>query len=327
MKNSGASKILKRLSSFAGLIIVLVVLCVIFTLSNPLFLTFDNIIAILRQLSIYGIVGIGMGFLIINGYLDLSIGGIVGLCGVTVSMLMVEAGLSMWVAMPISLLVGALISTINGLIITYTGIPAFIYTLAMTNVFRGLIYLLTAGQSISRFDPAFLAISRSSLLGIPIPIYLFFAVLILAWVILNKTTLGRSIYIVGGNRVAATFSGLNTKRVTICCYIISGVCAGICAIVLASKLSSVQPTMGASYEMEAISVAVIGGISLTGGEGSIVGILLGALILGVIDNGMIMMGISSYWQMIVKGLVIVVAVVFDILRKRQATQRLKANKA
>ncbi len=310
-------KIKNRLGSSSALILVLILLCIIFQLKNPLFFTFDNVIAVLRQLSIYGVVGIGMGVLLLNGYLDLTVGSIVGFCGVLVAMLMTQFGFPVWAAIILTLLSGAAIGAFNGTVITVTGIPPFIFTLAMTAAYRGIIYLITGGKTISGFSDGFLAIGRKSLLKIPVPVIIFFIVLFIVWFILNKTTFGRSVYICGGNPMAARYSGLNVKRTAIISYAICGMTAAIAGIILASKLASAQPTLGNSYEMEAISVAAIGGISLAGGVGSITGVLLGALILGVIDNGMIMMGITSYWQMVVKGVVIVAAVIFDIYRKNK----------
>ncbi|MCI8937188.1 MAG: ABC transporter permease [Lachnospiraceae bacterium] len=306
------------ISQYSGLVIILVIICIIFQAKNPLFLTFDNVIAILRQLSIYGIVGIGMGFLILNGYLDLTVGSMIGICGVTVAYLMTVANLPIWLSVLLTLAAGGAIGAFNGAVITYTGIPAFIFTLAMTTVYRGIIYLVTDGKTISNLPKAFLAIGRNNIMGIPIAIIIFFATLIIAWVILNRTTFGRSVYVAGGNPLAAKYSGINNRKITILCYMICGVTAAMAGTVLAAKLSAVQPTLGNSYEMEAISVAVIGGMSLTGGVGSIAGILLGALVLGVIDNGMIMIGLASYWQMVVKGIVIVIAVIFDIYKKKGA---------
>lgn len=236
---------------------------------------------------------------------------------------MTRLDMSMWVAMLLTVLVGGIIGLFNGAVITATGIPAFIFTLSMTGVYRGIIYLITKGATINKFGDDFLAIGRSSFLGVPIPIYIFIAVLLIAWVILSKTTFGRSVYVAGGNPLAARYSGLNNKRITIACYGISGVTAAIAGIVLASKLTSAQPSLGTSLEMEAISVAVIGGMSFNGGEGSIIGILLGAMVMGVIDNGMIMIGITSYWQQVVKGIVIVIAVIFDIYRKKGVFSQLK----
>jgi len=316
-ERSMLKKIKNRLGSSSALILVLILLCIIFQLKNPLFFTFDNVIAVLRQLSIYGVVGIGMGVLLLNGYLDLTVGSIVGFCGVLVAMLMTQFGFPVWAAIILTLLSGAAIGAFNGTVITVTGIPPFIFTLAMTAAYRGIIYLITGGKTISGFSDGFLAIGRKSLLKIPVPVIIFFIVLFIVWFILNKTTFGRSVYICGGNPMAARYSGLNVKRTAIISYAICGMTAAIAGIILASKLASAQPTLGNSYEMEAISVAAIGGISLAGGVGSITGVLLGALILGVIDNGMIMMGITSYWQMVVKGVVIVAAVIFDIYRKNK----------
>ena len=201
------------ISQYSGLVIILVIICIIFQAKNPLFLTFDNVIAILRQLSIYGIVGIGMGFLILNGYLDLTVGSMIGICGVTVAYLMTAANLPIWLSVLLTLAAGGAIGAFNGAVITYTGIPAFIFTLAMTTVYRGIIYLVTDGKTISNLPKAFLAIGRNNIMGIPIAIIIFFATLIIAWVILNRTTFGRSVYVAGGNPLAAKYSGINNRKI------------------------------------------------------------------------------------------------------------------
>ncbi|MDO5575244.1 MAG: ABC transporter permease [bacterium] len=307
-----ATQLMKQ---YSGLLLVIIVLFTVISVSNQNFCTVDNILAILRQISIYGVLGIGMGILIINKQLDLTVGAIAGLSAVVGGLVMIKGG-GVFAAIIAAVAAGAILGAVNGIVVAKTGISAFIFTMAMTQVYRGMIYLITDGKPISPFPDLFLNVNRSSVLGIPIPVIILFIIVFIGWVILNKTSLGRKICATGGSEVAARYSGINTGRMTIASFIICGITAGISGVLLASKLQSAQPTLGTGLEMDAISVAAIGGISLDGGAGTIGGILLGAIIIGIINNGMIMMGINSYWQMIAKGLIIVFAVVFDIIKKK-----------
>ena len=308
------------LKKYSGLTVVLAVMVVIVTVTNPKFIYLDNINAVLRQMSVYGVMGVGMAILIINGYFDLSVGAIAGLSGVMAALVMQNGGNAL-LGVLTAILVGTVIGIFNGAVVCYTEIPAFVFTLAMTQIVRGAVYLITGGSPVTGITEGFFMINKGSFLGIPLPIYIMFAVMLLGWVLLNHTVIGRSIYAVGGGPVAAKYSGIQTIRVTLFSFGLCGFTAALGGIILASKLQSAQPTMGVSYEMDAISVAAIGGTSLAGGEGTIGGVLFGAMILGVINNGMVMMGISSYWQMVVKGIVIAGAVIIDIARKKAALNK------
>ncbi|MCQ4896591.1 ABC transporter permease [Anaerotruncus sp. DFI.9.16] len=315
-------RLLRILVKYSGLMLVLVLMVVIVTVKNPNFIKIENVIGVLRQMSIYGVMGVGMAILIINGYFDLSVGAIAGLCGVLAAMVM-NAGGNMVAAILTALAAGIAIGVFDGLVVCTTKIPAFVFTLAMTQVVRGAIYLITGGSPVTGLTKGYLAIGKDSWFGVPIPIYVMFAVMFLGWVLLNHTAMGRSIYATGGNPTAARYSGLKINRITLFSFGLCGAAAAVGGILLSSKLQSAQPTMGVSYEMDAISVAAIGGTSLAGGEGSIGGVLLGAMILGVINNGMVMMGINSYWQMVVKGTVIAGAVIIDIARKSSNGRKTK----
>lgn len=311
---------INSLKKYSSLLVVLLALVAMFTLANPLFISIDNILAVLRQISIYGVMGIGMAALIINGFLDLSVGAMAGMTGM-VAVYIMRAGGNMWQAILGALAVGIGLGLFNGSIIAITKIPAFILTLAMTQVFRGTIYLITGGAPLSGLTEGYLAIGRGSLMGIPIPIYVLAVMLLLGWFILNRTSIGRAIYACGGNAEAAKYSGLKVNRVTLFSFGYCGAMAAVGGVLLSSRLQSAQPSMGTSYEMEAIAVAAIGGTSLTGGEGTIAGVFLGSVIMGVINNGMVMMGINSYWQMVVKGTVIALAVIVDMMRKNHSSRK------
>ena len=309
------NRYLKNLQKYSGLLLVLVAMVVVVSISNGNFLKLDNIIAVLRQMAIYGVMGVGMAIAIITGYFDLSAGATAGLCAMAAAMAM-NAFDSAVVGVLVALIVGTLVGAFNGFIVIKTGIPAFVFTLAMTQIIRGSIYLISDGKPVAIKNKAYSSIGNGNLFGIPVMIYILFLIMFLGWVLLNHTITGRSIYAVGGSALGARYSGINTERIILFAFALCGFTSGLGGVMLSAKLTSAQPTMGTGYEMDAISVAAIGGTSLAGGEGSIGGVLLGAMILGVINNGMIMMGISSYWQMVVKGIVIAVAVIIDIARKK-----------
>ena len=311
----------KLIQKYSGLLIVLAIMVIVVSAKNPNFIKLDNIIAMLRQMSIYGVMGVGMAIAIITGYFDLSAGAIAGMCAAVAAMVM-RAGGSATLAILAALATGTAIGFFNGLIVIKTNIPAFVFTLAMTQVVRGSLYLITDGSPVTGMTKEYATIGNGSWLGIPIMIYIFFFVLFLGWLLLNHTVMGRSIYAVGGNPTGARYSGIKQNSVILFSFALCGLTAGLGGVMLSAKLTSAQPTMGTGYEMDAISVAAIGGTSLAGGEGTMGGVLLGAMILGVINNGMIMMGINSYWQMVVKGIVIAVAVIIDMARKNPSANKL-----
>lgn len=314
----------KLLQKYSGLLLVLMVMVVIVSIRNPNFIKLDNVIAVLRQMSIYGVMGVGMAIAIITGYFDLSVGAIAGMCAAVAAMVMRDGG-NAFMAIIAALLVGTVLGTFNGFVVVTTKIPAFVFTLAMTQVTRGSLYLITGGNPVVGMTEGYAAIGSNSWLGIPIMVYIFFLILLLGWILLNHTILGRSIYAVGGNPTGARYSGIKQNSIIVTAFSICGFTAALGGIMLSAKLTSAQPTMGTGYEMDAISVAAIGGTSLAGGEGTMGGVLLGAMILGVINNGMIMMGINSYWQMVVKGIVIALAVIIDIARKTPRTKKQKVS--
>ena len=316
MKSQSQNRFLATLQKYSGLLVVLVVMVVIVTIRNHNFMTLSNIVAVLRQMSIYGVMGVGMAIAIITGYFDLSAGASAGMCAMIAGMVMSRVNNAL-LGVLVAILVGVAIGAFNGFVVIKTGIPAFVFTLAMTQVVRGSIYLISNGKPVAITNRGYTAIGNGDLFGIPIMIYIMFLVMFLGWVLLNHTITGRSIYAVGGNALGARYSGVHTERIILFAFALCGFTSALGGVMLSAKLTSAQPTMGTGYEMDAISVAAIGGTSLAGGEGSIGGVLLGAMILGVINNGMIMMGISSYWQMVVKGIVIAAAVIIDIARKKK----------
>lgn len=299
-----------------GVYITLVVLVVIFSLLSSNFLTAGNMINLFRQIAINGLIAIGMTMVITTGGIDLSVGSILGLTAMVTAFLMVS-GVPPVIAVLVCLALGALLGLINGFIIAQYKLQAFIVTLATMTTFRGLTYVISDGKPISNISDSslFTFIGKGDILGIPIPIFIFFIAFAIAYVVMNKTVFGRNVYATGGNEVAAELSGIDVKNTHMKVYVISGILAALAGLILISRLNSAQPTLGDGYELDAIAAVVIGGTSLTGGRGRISGTLIGILILGVISNGLNIIGVSSFYQEIVKGLIILIAVFLD--RKNQ----------
>jgi putative xylitol transport system permease protein len=298
-----------------GIIIAFVLLCVALTFLNKYFLTPENITNILLQTSINGILAMGMTLVILTGGIDLSVGSVLAFASIVAATFVTgDNPQSPLVALLVGLLTGALLGLINGCIIAYLKIPPFVATLGMLSVARGLTYAYTGGMPVPNLSESFLNLGEGSLLGVPLPIVIFVLIFAILWVVLNHTSYGRMVYAVGGNVKSARTAGIQTRRVTASVYAIAGLLAGLGGLILTARTSSALPQAGVSYELDAIAAVVIGGTSLSGGVGSITGTLLGALIIGTINNGLDLLGVSSAYQQIVKGCIIVVAVLLDYSR-------------
>ncbi len=295
-----------------GVYLTLAILVVIFSLLSSNFLTAGNMINLFRQIAINGLIAIGMTMVITTGGIDLSVGSILGLTAM-VSAYLMTSGVPPIIAILVCLALGALLGLVNGFIIAQYKLQAFIVTLATMTTFRGLTYVISNGKPISNISDSsiFGFIGKGDILGIPIPIFIFFIAFAIAFVVLNKTVFGRNVYATGGNETAAKLSGVDVKKTHIMVYVISGLLAALAGLILISRLNSAQPTLGDGYELDAVAAVVIGGTSLAGGRGRISGTLIGILILGVISNGLNIIGVSSFYQEIVKGLIILVAVFLD----------------
>lgn len=300
----------------AGILIGFVIICVIISIMNSDFLSMENLLNVLRQVSTITIIAIGMTLVIILAGIDLSVGSIMALSGVVTGGLIAFSGVPMWLAVIAGLLIGILFGLINGYFTAYKYMPAFIVTLATMNIARGAAYVYTDGKPIRVMSDEFNFIGSGYVGPIPVPVIYMFIIIVVVSLIMNRTKLGRYMYAVGGNMEAARFSGINTKRVQLFAYTLSGFLAAFSGIVLASRMFSGQPTAGMGAELDAIAAVVLGGTSMSGGRGRIGGTVIGALIIGVLSNGMNLMGINSFWQYIVKGIVILIAVYVDIVKKR-----------
>jgi erythritol transport system permease protein len=313
--------------------IALVVLAIVFAFLSPAFLTTGNLVILTKQVALNAILGIGMTFVILTAGIDLSVGSIVGLAGMiagglinqglVLPMFGVAIFFNIWIVMLIGLLVGVFVGAINGLLITRLNVTPFIATLGMLYVARGAALLRSSGATFPNLignpelgNTGFPILGAGTFLRLPIPIWIMVAFAIIAAFVATKTPFGRQVYAVGGNERAAELSGIRVKRIKLLCYIISGFCAAVVGLIISSQLVASHPATGETYELNAIAVVVLGGTSLMGGRGAMGGTIIGAFVIGVLSNGMILLGISEFWQTVIKGLVIILAVVIDQLQHR-----------
>lgn len=305
-----------------GILIVLIIICLLVSLLTDKFLTSNNIISVLRQISINMYIALGMTLVIILGHIDLSVGSIVAMSGTLTVGFIVTQNLPIGWAIAGGLFLGTLAGLFNGLIVSAFKVPAFIITMAMMNVASGVAYVYSGGQATRITDDFFVEIGTGYLLGIiPLPVVYMTVLIALMGFLLTKTRFGTYIYAIGGNREAARLSGVPTKAVEIVVFTLSGFLSAFAGLVLASRMYSGQPSVGVGYELDAIAACVLGGISMSGGRGRISGTIFGAVVIGVISNGLNLIRVSSHWQLIVKGLIIVCAVLLDSQKERLSTYK------
>lgn len=319
-------------------LIVLFVLIVVFSGLSPSFLSPENLVIMSKHVAINAIIAIGVTFTILAGGIDLSVGSIAGLAGIVAGGLIAQGlvleplGVAVFfhplVIVGIALLVGLLVGLVNGLIITRLGVAPFIATLGMLYVARGATLLYSNGAtfsqlggSASRSNTGFEWIGIGQIAGIPVPIWLMVVFAVGAWFIAAKTPFGRRVYAVGGNERAAGLSGIPVNRVKVAVYMIAGVCAAMAGLIIASQLEAAHPAAGETFELNAIAAVVLGGASLSGGRGTIGGTIVGAFVIGFLNDGLVILGVSSFWQMVAKGVVIILAVVVDQLQARLEGRR------
>lgn len=286
------------------------ILCLIISILTPRFLNINNILNVLTQVSVNAIIAIGMSFVILTGGIDLSVGSILAISG-AVAASIVKSGNSLFSAIMAAVVIGILIGGFNGIIISKRKIQPFIVTLATMTIFRGVTYVFTNGIPISGLDTNFTSIGNKRLIGVPLPVIFIIIVFLLAWYILTQTRFGRYVYALGGNEDSARLSGINTDRVKMLVYIICGIASSISGVIVTSRIGSASPNAGTGYELDAIAAVVLGGTSTAGGEGNVTGTIIGAMIIGVLNNGLNLMNVSPFYQSIVKGIVILLAVMMD----------------
>jgi inositol transport system permease protein len=302
---------LKSWMSKYGLLSAFLGLCALLSWATPAFFTLQNWIIVLRQISINGILAVGVTYVLLTGGVDLSLGSQVALTGVVAASFAHPGEYLPIAPIVMGIATGTLCGIANGVIVTRGRVAPFIATLGMMTVARGLALVISAGKPVSNLSDAFTSIARTDLLGVPVPIAILGIVAALSYLLLTNMRLGRYIYAIGGNEAAARASGINVIAVKNFTYAVSGAMAGLAGIVLASRITTGQPNAGIAYELDAIAAAVIGGTSLSGGVGGVGGTIQGALLMGVINNGLDLLNVSSYYQQIIKGAIIVGAVWLD----------------
>lgn len=318
---------IKQLTSRFQSLIALFALCVIISLLSDKFLTADNAWNVMRQISVNVCVSLGMTLVILTGGIDLSVGSVLALSsaiaagllknGIEFSSANLFVGFTMLGAIVVGLLTGTFIGTFNGFVITRFRVPPFVATLAMLTIARGLTMLWTKGYPVSGLGNNFAWLGTGWLLGIPAPVWISGVCVLLVAVLASRTIFGRYVYAIGGNESAATLSGINVKRIKVLVYAIAGGLAATGGLLVTSRLDAAQPNAGMGYELDAIAAVVIGGTSLSGGKGSVWGTVLGAVIIGVLNNGLVLLNVSPFWQQVVKGAVILLAVIIDRANARK----------
>ncbi|MBB3978204.1 erythritol transport system permease protein [Rhizobium azooxidifex] len=308
----------------------LIAIIVVFSILSPYYLTVENFLIMSSHVAIFGLLAIGMLLVILNGGIDLSVGSTLGLSGVIAGFLMQGVQLEqlgvilyppVWAVVVLTCALGAFVGAVNGVLIAYLRVPAFVATLGVLYCARGVALLMTNGLTYNNLsgrpelgNTGFDWLGFNRLFGIPIGVLVLAALAIICAVVLNRTSFGRWLYASGGNERAAELSGVPVKRVKITVYVLSGICAAIAGLVLSSQLTSAGPTAGTTYELTAIAAVVIGGAALTGGRGTIQGTMLGAFVIGFLSDGLVIIGVSSYWQTVFTGAVIVLAVLLNSIQ-------------
>ena len=302
-----------------GIFVAFVVICFILSLITPQFLTVSNWTIIVTQVSINALLAFGVTFVIITGGIDLSLGSIVAVAGIVAAMMAHPDTYPVIVPIVAGLLAGVFVGAFNGFVITKSKIAPFIVTLGTMTIGRGLALILSKGRPISNLSDSFNFIGGGNIFGIPFPIIVLVVAFVTCAIILKKTILGRYIYAVGGNEQAAKAAGINVNQIKMAVYSICGLLSGLAGILLTSRITTGQPNAGAGFELDAIAAAIIGGTSTSGGTGTMTGTLIGALLIGIISNGLDLLNVTSYYQQVVMGVIIIGAVVLDSWNQKRNT--------
>ena len=307
------------ISKFAtryGTVVFFALICATFAILRPhSFFKISNVVTVLRQISILAILGAGLTVVMITGRIDLTIGNTTSAISVLVGALMVDFGMNVWLACIIGVAAGALLGALNGATVAYIGIPDFIATLSMGFLISGFNQAYTKGHPISNLPKVFSIFGKGNLLGIPVSIYMMFICLVVVYIVLNKTRFGRHVYAIGGNQEAAMMSGINVKKNLLMSYVVSGMGCALGAIILSSRLQTCHPSAGDAYMMDALATVYVGATAFKNGEPNIMGTFIGALIIGVLNNGLTLCNVSYYSQDIAKGAVILLAVTITSIQR------------
>ncbi|MCD7744576.1 MAG: ABC transporter permease [Lachnospiraceae bacterium] len=310
----GMNYIKRNIGTLGGLLILVIIV----SISTPKFLTGSNILNLFKSNSVNAIISCGMLLAILMGEIDISVGSTVGLTGIVGAYLITNAGLPVPVTVVLVLALGALVGLINGIAISYLQVPAFVATLATQCIGRGLTEIISGGVTIRVRNEAYTSLGNSTFGGISVIIIYAAIVLIFTWFLLNRTRFGYYIYALGGNKTAASYSGVDVRKFNMLPYVLIGLYCGLGGLIWSARLGSAAATLGSGFEMDAIAAVVIGGTSMSGGVGTVGGTFIGILIIGVITNGLNLMGINSFWQDVFKGIIIMAAVVLDVFRKSRS---------
>lgn len=320
-KYSFSKSLKEAIKSQMGILIALLVMCVFLSVTTSSFLATANIFNVLRQIAVNVFLACGMTMVIILGGIDLSVGAIIALSGCSCASMITKAEINPFVAIIISVAIGTLIGLINGLIISFSTIPPFIVTLATMNISRGLARVMVNNKTVAVNNSIYKFIGTGYVGAVPVHIIFIIVIVVISAIVLTRTRFGRSIYAVGGNKMAAQYSGINARKVTLLVFVINGLLAGCAGILSSSRAMVGQYSLGDGAEMDAITAVVLGGTSMTGGVGTIGGTVIGCAIVGILNNGMNLLGIDSSWQYIVQGIVVLLAVGIDYLKKLGVFQK------
>ena len=309
----------RRLDSFRkelGALTGLILLCIVMSFASPYFLSLTNLMNVLRQSTLIGIVAAGMTMIIITGGIDLSVGSILSLSSCLTAGMIIWYGWNVWLSVALGIIIGAVFGLLNGLLITQIPLPPFIATLGIMGVARGLAFVYTGGAPIYTFPKSFRYLGQGMIGPVPFPVILMLIIYVLFYILLKRTKLGRYTYAIGGNEEAAILSGIQVGKFKTVVYALTGALAALAGMILAARLDAATSVAGDGFELDVIAAVVIGGTSLSGGQGGVIGSLIGALIMGVVRNGLNLLLVSSHWQRVILGVIILVAVTVDVLRKR-----------
>ena len=316
MRSSALNKPVEAIRRLSVLGILLLI-CVVFAFGSSEFLTVSNLLNVALQTSIIAIVAIGMTFVILTAGIDLSVGSLMAICGALAAGIAVRQGMDTYLSISIALGAGLFLGAINGLMIVKGSIPPFVATLSMLAIARGLTLVYTVGRPIAGLDERFIYWGTGQVLGIPLPVIIMIVIAVVAHIITRYTPFGLHVYSTGGNEETTRLAGISPDRIKLAVYMISGLLAALGGILLTARLWSAQPNAAVGWELDAIAAPVLGGTSLFGGVGSIGGTVVGAFIIGVLSNGLNLMGVPSYYQQVIKGLVLILAVAVDLINKRR----------
>lgn len=304
-------------SQMVGLPLFLIVLCAIIALAAPRFLEIFNIMTVTRQVSFVTLVALGQMLVLIGGAIDLSVGSTAGFCGILAAWLMANTGVNPWICLLAGILAGGVIGLINGALVTRLNLNAFVATLSVSFMLNGFILVITEGWAIQQIPQEITWIGKGTIGDVlPVPTLIVLIIAILLGFILNFTYFGRHVYAVGGNQEAATLVGINTRRVKTILFVMSGMLSATAGVLMVARLSSGQPTIGQTWMLPSFTAPIIGGTAMSGGVGSVFGTVIGALIMGVLQNGLVMMNVSIYWEQVVLGAALALAILIDRIRSR-----------